>query len=317
MKRSFKSLTPPEILALAVSLEEEDGRIYQEMATHIRKTSPRFARIVEDLRKEEDTHRKKLIRMYHKQYGEYLPPVRREDVSGFLDRAPFRLKKDWKHEEIVENIALFELETRNFYEKAAQSTNLTQVRKLFSDLAEAERKHESNVHLKTDIPQDPESDERRTRRQLFVLQVIQPGLVGLVDGSVSTLAPLFAAAFATHNTWQTFLIGVAAAIGAAISMGFAEGLSDDGSLTGRGKPLIRAVVTGVMTFLGGILHTLPFLLKDFHFALILSFAVVGLELFAIAFIRKRYMSTPLLRSIVQVIIGGVLVFLTGVIVGNG
>jgi VIT1/CCC1 family predicted Fe2+/Mn2+ transporter len=154
------------------------------------------------------------------------------------------------------------------------------------------------------------------KRKIFVLQIVQPGLAGLMDGSVSTLAPVFAAAFATHNSRTAFLVGMAASLGAGISMGFAEALSDDGVLSGRGRPWMRGGVCGLMTTLGGIGHTLPFLLADFFIALWVAVAVVAIELGAIAWIRKRYMDTPLLQAIFQVVLGGVLVFIAGILIGN-
>jgi rubrerythrin len=315
VKRSFKSLSALELLALAISLEEEDSRLLGQMGVFVRKKSPSFAKKIEKLRKEEDSHRKRLTTLYRKQYGEHIPLIRPAEISGFVERIDYRKLEEMTPDKIMEVIALMELETQRFYEKAATTTQHTAIRKLFSDLAEEEREHESSAHSGKD--ELAESGTDRTKRQLFILQVIQPSLVGLMDGSISTLAPLFAAAYATKNTWETFLIGVAAALGAAISMGFAEGLSDDGSLTGRGKPLIRGAVTGGMTFLGGILHTLPFLLADFKLATMLSFGVVVVELISIAWIRNRYMETPIFRSIVQVIIGGLLVFLAGYFIGHG
>ena len=158
--------------------------------------------------------------------------------------------------------------------------------------------------------------EDETARRMFVLQYVQPGLAGLMDGSVSTLAPLFAAAFATHNTWETFLVGMAASVGAGISMGFAEALSDDGSLTGRGAPLIRGAVCGVMTAIGGVGHTLPFLIPDFYVATVAAILVVAVELAAISWIRTRFMDTPFLQAAFQVVVGGVLVFIAGILIGS-
>ena len=151
---------------------------------------------------------------------------------------------------------------------------------------------------------------------MFLLQYVQPGLAGLMDGSVSTLAPLFAAAFATHSTWETFLVGLAASVGAGISMGFAEALSDDGSLTGRGAPLVRGAVCGVMTAIGGLGHTLPYLIPDFWTATALSTVIVFIELWAISWIRFKFMDTPFLRAAFQVAVGGFLVFLTGILIGS-
>lgn len=316
---NFSSLSAPQVLALAISLEEQDGRIYQDYARRIRKENGALADALEQLRHEEDNHRKRLTEHFRARYGEEIPLVRREDVSGFVDRPSPAAQGEVSSENIARTVALMELETQRFYERAAERTTDAELRELFGDLAEVERHHESSAEkaLTGEV-----HDGTRTRRQLFVLQVVQPGLTGLMDGSVSTLAPLFAAALATHKagspdaTWQTFLIGTAASVGAGISMAFAEGLSDNGSLTGRGKPLARGVITGLMTFVGGIGHALPFLIPHFWFALWLAVAVVVVELVAISYIRNHYMDTPFLRSVFQVVVGGVLVFLAGILIGN-
>ena len=319
MKRNFSSLSAQEVLALAISLEEEDGRIYQDYSRMVRREDPAFADALAQMRQEEDGHRRQLTEHYRERYGDEIPLIRREDVSGFVDRPAPAARGRIVPAEIAKAAALMELETQHVYERAAQSTTDGALRQLFSDLAEVERRHEADAE-KAIVGTQP--DGHRTRRQLFVLQVIQPGLVGLMDGSVSTLAPLFAAAFATHKagspdaTWQTFLIGTAASVGAGISMGFAEGLSDDGSLTGRGKPLARGLVTGFMTFVGGIFHALPYLIPSFWVATWLAIGVVAIELVTISYVRNRFMDTPFLRSVFQVVVGGILVFIAGILIGN-
>jgi erythrin-vacuolar iron transport family protein len=319
MKRRFRDLTASEVLALAVSLEEEDARIFQEFARVIRPNYPKAAEALDRMRMEEDGHRHRLIDLYRRKYGEEIPLVRRRDVRGFVWRDPFSSFREWDVARIRKHVALMELETQRFYTRAAQLTTDAELRQLLGDLAEAERVHEETASLfdPAHQPRSERQEEARVARQLFVLQVIQPGLVGLMDGSVSTLAPLFAAAFATKNTWSTFLVGVAASVGAGISMGFAEALSDDGSLTGRGHPFLRGVVCAVMTLLGGIGHALPFLIRDFTTATVIATAVVLVELFAIAWIRKRYMESPFATSLVQVVVGGLLVFLAGILIGSG
>ena len=213
---------------------------------------------------------------------------------------------------------IMELETRRFYERAIQRVTDASVRKLLGDLAEAERRHSATAaaleekHLTPEVREEEEAGSRR----LFLLQIVQPGLAGLMDGSVSTLAPLFAAAFATKNSWDAFLVGLAASVGAGISMGFAEALSDDGSLTGRGRPWIRGVVCGLMTTAGGIGHTLPYLISNFRIATAIAVGVVSAELAAISYIRHRYMDTPFLTAAFQVVVGGVLVFLAGILIGS-
>jgi VIT1/CCC1 family predicted Fe2+/Mn2+ transporter len=160
------------------------------------------------------------------------------------------------------------------------------------------------------------SEEDATAHRKFLLTYVQPGLAGLMDGSVSTLAPIFAAAFATQNTWETFLVGLAASIGAGISMGLTEALSDDGALTGRGSPLARGLSCGIMTTLGGLGHALPYLIPDFWTATFIAIVVVLLELWAIAWIRWKFMETPFWRAAIQIVLGGALVFAAGILIGN-
>jgi rubrerythrin len=276
------------------------------------------------MRKEEDGHRHRLVELFRRRYGEDIPLLRREDIKGFVRRDPLHSLQPWSVQRVRRQVALMELETQRFYSRAAAGTSDAEMRQLLGDLAEAERKHEmASAALEPDRqPENEKEEEARVARQLFVLQVIQPGLVGLMDGSVSTLAPLFAAAFATthmpagRGTWATFLVGLAASVGAAISMGFAEALSDDGSMTGRGRPLLRGLVCAVMTFCGGIFHALPFLIPHFGLATGIATGVVAVELLAIAWVRRRYMESPFLTSVFQVVVGGVLVFLAGILIGS-
>src|SRR5207248_11191912 len=262
--RSFKSLSEREILALAISLEEEDARIYDDFAEGLQADYPATAQALRQMRAEEDGHRHRLIDLHRRQFGEHIPLIRRQDVKGFVQRRPIWLVRPLGLSAVRKQIAEMELETKRFYAKAAEHATDAGVRQLLGDLAEEERKHQALAEeLETERrASGAEDDEAATQRRLFVLQVIQPGLAGLMDGSVSTLAPLFAAAFATRSSHQTFVVGLAASIGAGISMGFAEALSDDGSLTGRGRPLDRGLVCGLMTTLGGLGHTLPYLIPD-------------------------------------------------------
>ena len=231
-----------------------------------------------------------LLEIYERRFGKHLPPIRRENVKGFLRRRPVWLTRNLSLDTIRKEAETMEFEAERFYIKAAERAEDVDVRRLLGDLAEAERGHESHAARLTDkiLSPDVRAEEDKTRRRMFVLQYVQPGLAGLMDGSVSTLAPLFAAAFATHQNWQTFLVGLAASIGAGISMGFAEALSDDGSLTGRGSPWLRGVASGVMTALGGLGHTLPYLVPDswanaFWIATAIAGVVVFFELWAIAY----------------------------------
>src|SRR6267142_3555563 len=270
--RSFESLNEREILALAISLEEEDARVYDDFADGLQENYPEQAKKFAAMRRDEDSHRHRLLNLYRERFGEHIPLIRRGDVRGFVSRRPVWLVRPLGLRAVQKEAEVMEFETMRFYEVAARRTTDVGIRQLLGDLTEEERHH---AHTAEQIAQTKLSEEESARqKRLFVLQVIQPGLAGLMDGSVSTLAPLFAAAFATHNSWQTFLVGLAASIGAGISMGFAEALSDDGSLTGRGHPWARGTGCGVMTAIGGLGHTLPYLIPNFWTATIVSFAVV-------------------------------------------
>jgi erythrin-vacuolar iron transport family protein len=316
MAKKFRELSEREILALAVFLEEEDGRIYGDFADGLRQTYPDTAKIFDQMREEESGHRASLIEIFRSRFGEHIPLIRREDVKGFLQRRPLWLARPLRIQDVRKQVEVMELETRRFYERAIHHVTDAGVRKLLGDLAEAERRHYATAGaLQETIAPAVGTKEEDAQRRLFVLQIVQPGLAGLMDGSVSTLAPVFAAAFATKSSWDAFLVGLAASVGAGISMAFAEALSDDGSLTGRGRPVLRGSVTGLMTAAGGIGHTLPFLISDFTVAMTFAVAVVAVELAAISYIRHRYMDTPLLSAAFQVVLGGVLVFLTGILIG--
>jgi rubrerythrin len=318
MKRRFKDLSAAEVLALAVSLEEEDGRLLGEFARILRPNYPKAAGDLDAMRKEEDSHRHRLVELFRKKFGPEIPLLRRQDVSGFVRRNPLQSVRPWDVQRVRRQVALMELETQRFYSRAAALSTDADTRQLLGDLAEAERRHEV-LASQFDPANQPENEKRaeaETARQLFVLQVIQPGLVGLMDGSVSTLAPLFAAAFATRSSWPTFLVGLAASVGAGISMGFAEALSDDGSLTGRGHPYLRGVICGLMTLVGGIFHALPYLIPHFWTATVAAMMIVAVELFVIAWIRNRYMESPFATSVLQVVVGGSLVFAAGILIGS-
>lgn len=312
--RSFDSLSEREVLALAISLEEEDARIYADFAEGLQTDYPAAATRLREMRGEEDGHRHRLLEMYRQKFGEHIPLVRRQDIKGFVSRKPVWLVRPLGLKAVQKQVELMEVETRQFYEATLKRTTDTGIRQLLGDLIEEERKHQELAE--TFATAEPTREETDARKRLFVLQVIQPGLAGLMDGSVSTLAPLFAAAFATQNSWATFLIGLAAAVGAGISMAFAEGLSDDGSLTGRGHPMIRGTVCGLMTAAGGLGHTMPYLIPSIHVATTVAVIVVLIELGVIAWVRHRYMDTPWVSAVFQVVLGGVLVFLAGVLIGS-
>jgi rubrerythrin len=318
MARNFKDLSEREILALAIGLEEEDGRIYGDFVDGLRESYPATAQMFEEMQEEESGHRRSLIETYRQRFGEHIPLIRRQDVKGFIDRRPVWLTRPLGIDAVRKQAEIMELETRRFYERALERVTDASTRKLLGDLAEAERKHSALAESLATKHLTPETraQEEAAQRRLFMLQIVQPGLAGLMDGSVSTLAPLFAAAFATHKSWDAFLVGLAASVGAGISMGFAEALSDDGSLTGRGRPWVRGIICGLMTTAGGIGHTLPFLISNFRIATTVAVAIVTAELAAISFVRHRYMDTPFLAAAFQVVVGGALVFLAGILIGS-
>jgi rubrerythrin len=312
--RSFDSLSEREILALAAALEEEDARIYDNFADGLEKEYPDQAAKFREFRQQEEGHRRRLLEQYHAQFGDHVPLLRREDVRGFLKRPPVWLERPLRLKTVRKQAAMMEAETQRFYEVSATRATDPAIRRLLRDLADEEGHHYEFAESIGRSPLSPE--EAKRERQRFALQVVQPGLAGLMDGSISTLAPLFAAAFATHKSWDTFVIGLAASVGAGISMGFAEALSDDGRLTGRGHPFARGVICGSLTTAGGLGHTLPFLISDWQYALEVALAVVAVELGIIAWVRHRYMDTPWSSAVLQVVLGGLLVFGVGVLIGK-
>lgn len=316
--RSFESLDERELLALAISQEEDDERIYGDFAEALRADYPQTAELFAAMREEESGHRRRLIEVFRVRFGDHIPLVRREYVRGFIRRRPVWLARPLGIEAIRRQAEVMEIETRAFYRRAAARSSDAAVRQLLGDLANEETKHVHQAEsLRAEkLTETATQQEDAAKRRMFVLQVVQPGLAGLMDGSVSTLAPLFAAAFATHDPWKTFLVGLAASIGAGISMGFAEALSDDGALTGRGHPFMRGVVCGAMTTAGGIGHTLPYLIPSFWTATVIAIAVVVIELGVISWIRHRYMDSPWVSATLQVMLGGALVFAAGILIGN-
>jgi erythrin-vacuolar iron transport family protein len=321
--KKLSELSEREILAVAISAEEEDARIYMTFAEDLDERYPASAKVFREMAGEENEHRRLLLDLYQSRFGQHLPPIRREDIKGFLRRRPIWLTRNLAIDTIRKQAETMEYEAHRYYARAAEQATDVGIRKLLGDLAAAERKHESLAAKLTGkiLTPDIKKEEDETARRMFVLQYVQPGLAGLMDGSVSTLAPLFAAAFATHSNGQTFLVGLAASIGAGISMGFAEALSDDGSLTGRGSPLLRGGICGLMTTVGGLGHTMPYLVPDswpnaFWIATGIAGLVVLVELWAIAFIRSRYMDTPFLQAVFQIVIGGLIVLGAGIAIGG-
>ncbi|EPX82979.1 iron exporter MbfA [Salipiger mucosus] len=318
-RRHFRDLSEQEVLALAISSEEDDARIYRSYAEMLRADYPDSARVFDAMAEEEDGHRQALIELHRARFGEVIPLVRREHVAGFYARRPVWLVKNLPLERIREQAEGMEADAERFYLEAAKRSTDAATRKLLGDLAAAEAGHQDTAeHLeRAHLGEEARADEDRLAHRKFVLTWVQPGLAGLMDGSVSTLAPIFATAFATQDTWTTFLVGLAASVGAGISMGFTEAASDDGELSGRGSPMKRGIASGVMTTVGGLGHALPYLIPHFWTATILAWIIVFIELWAIAWIQNRYMETPFFRATLQVVLGGALVLAAGVLIGSG
>ena len=316
-RRDFDSLSEQEILALAISSEEDDARIYLAYAEGLREDFPDSAKIFEDMAEEEFGHRDRLIELHKKRFGDTIPLIRREHVKGYYERKPDWLVRPLGIEKVRGVAAAMEGQAHRFYLRAAQRIQNADTRKLLGELAIAESSHQATAHEleAKHTPQEVQELEEAAEHKQFVLTYVQPGLAGLMDGSVSTLAPIFAVAFATHDTWTTFLVGLAASVGAGISMGFTEVASDDGVISGRGSPIKRGLATGIMTTIGGLGHALPYLIPHFWTATTIAFIVVILELIAITWIQNRYMETPWGKAIFQVVLGGALVFAAGMIIG--
>ena len=315
--RNFDDLSEREMLALAISNEEEDSRIYADFAEGLVEEYPASAEVFTEMAAEENGHRRQLIDLFVSKFGQHIPLIRRQDIHGYIPQRPIWQLRPLNLEAVRAYAHDMEKAAARFYRQAITRATDASIRKLLGDLAEVEDKHDNRVavlerELLTDNVRHTEDEHQRRR---FILQIIQPGLVGLMDGSVSTLAPVFAAAFSTHNPWSAFVVGLAASVGAGISMGFAEALADDGKLSGRGAPLLRGAVCGLMTMAGGIGHTLPFLIPNFTTATAIAIGVVVLELMAISWVQWRFMETPPLSAAAKVMIGGALVFAAGVLIG--
>ena len=318
-RRRFADLSEAEVLALAISNEEDDARIYDGYAAFLREDHPASAEIFHEMAREEDTHRARLIEQFRTRFGDTIPLIRREHIAGAMQRSPLRITDATSLDTIRAEARLMEQSAERFYRAAAKRSQDTATRALLGDLAEIEAGHDRTAARLEDkhLTDDTREDEDATRKRKFLLTYVQPGLAGLMDGSVSTLAPIFATAFATGDTWTTFLVGLAASVGAGISMGFTEAASDDGELSGRGSPIKRGLASGIMTTVGGLGHALPYLIPDFWTATITAFVVVFVELWAIAWIQNRFMDTPFWRATLQVVVGGALVFAAGALIGSG
>jgi erythrin-vacuolar iron transport family protein len=316
--KKLAELTEQEVLALAISSEEEDSRIYMTFALRVRADYPATAQMFEEMAAEEQEHKNMLLDLYSRRFGTQMPYITRQDVRGFLRRSPMWLMKDLRIEKVRRQAELMELEAGQFYAKAAEHARDVEVRKLLGDLALIEKGHQARAIdiEEKNVPDSIKDEEKETSRRILLLQIVQPGLSGLIDGSISTLAPIFAAAFATQSTHEAFLVGLAASVGGGISMGLTEAMSDDGEITGRGSPWIRGLACGGMTTIGGLGHTLPYLIHDFWTATSIAGFIAVLELLAISWIRWKYMDTPFPSAMVQIIFGGSLVLAAGILIGG-
>jgi len=316
--KSFRDLHENEVLALAISSEEEDAQIYTNFANRLRDEFPATAKMFDGMVAEEQQHKNRLLELYRKKFGDHMPYITRQDVRGFLKRRPIWLMEKLRVDAVRRQAANMEVEAYNFYSRAAGLSQDVDVRKLLGDLALEESGHASRAEQieQKALPKGIKETEDAMARRLFLLQIVQPGLAGLIDGSVSTMAPIFAAAFATHKPMDAFLVGIAASIGSGISMGITEAMSDDGALSGRGQPWVRGTACGLMTTAGGLGHTLPYLIPDFWIATGVAGFVVVIELWAICWIRWKFMETSFTSALVQVVLGGALVLLTGILIGS-
>lgn len=316
--KRFSALTENEILALAISAEREDAKIYRSFAQKIEKDYPDTSKVLEAMAQEEKRHEQRLCDMYRRKFGSERVYITRQDVRGFMKRRPIWLLEQLRIEAVRRQVAEMEIESAHFYQHAAAHTQEPEIKALLEHLALAEQAHEERAETlaKNHLTHEHRAREDATARRLLLLQIVQPGLSGLIDGSVSTMAPIFAAAFATHNPMSTFLVGMAASVGSGISMGITEGMSDDGAISGRGQPWVRGLACGLMTTLGGLGHTLPYLIPDFWLATFIAAILVVCELLAISWIRWRYMDTPFHSALVQVVLGGIAVLLAGILIGS-
>ena len=318
-RKRFRDLSEQEIIALAISSEEDDARIYRGYAETLRQDFPSTASIFDGMAVEEDSHRAQLIALHEARFGTTIPLIRREHVAGYYARRPVWLVENLSLDRIREEAVNMEKDAERFYTTAAARSTDAQTRKLLGDLAAAEAGHQSTADnlAHKHLTEEGVDEENATARRQFILTWVQPGLAGLMDGSVSTLAPIFATAFATQDTWTTFLVGIAASVGAGISMGFTEAASDDGELSGRGSPVKRGFASGIMTTVGGLGHALPYLIADFWTATTIAVIIVFIELWAIAWIQNKFMETPFFKAVFQVVLGGALVLGAGVLIGSG
>lgn len=318
-KKHFQDLNDDEILSLSIDILEEDIRLYDDYSSHFLINYPETSKMFKKMSILKNKNRQQLIKLHKKKFGETLNITHKNEIYNFFKRKPkwFVIKNSI--EKVRNEIIEMEANSSQFYNSFAKKSNNIETRNLLIDLAMMSREQKDNaklILLNTQKLHSAKEEVTKDKKQ-FILTWVQPGLAGLMDGSVSTLAPIFATAFATKDSHTTLLVGLAASIGAGISMGFTEAVHDDGVISGRGSPIKRGFASGIMTTIGGLGHALPYLISDFYVATVIAMFFVLVELWAIAWIQAKYMKIKFTKAVFQVVFGGSLVLAAGILIGGG
>ena len=319
IKKKFQDLNDNEILSLAIDSLEEDIKLYDEYSSHFLINYPETSKMFKQMSILKNKNRKKLVELHKKKFGETLNITNQKEIANYFKRKPEWLVIKNSIEKVRNEIIEMETLSAKFYNSFAKKSQNIEIRNLLIDLALMSREQKDNaklILLNAQKSRSAKEEVTRDKRQ-FILTWVQPGLAGLMDGSVSTLAPIFATAFATKDSHTTLLVGLAASIGAGISMGFTEAVHDDGVISGRGSPIKRGFASGIMTTIGGLGHALPYLISDFYVATVIAMFFVLVELWAIAWIQAKYMEIKFTKAVFQVVFGGSLVLAAGILIGGG
>ena len=318
-KKKFQDLNDNEILSLAIDSLEEDIKLYDEYSSHFLINYPVTSKMFKQMSILKNKNRKKLVELHKKKFGETLNITNQKEIANYFKRKPEWLVIKNSIEKVRNEIIEMETLSAQFYNSFAKKSQNIEIRNLLIDLALMSREQKDNaklILLNAQKSRSAQEEVTKDKRQ-FILTWVQPGLAGLMDGSVSTLAPIFATAFATKDSHTTLLVGLAASIGAGISMGFTEAVHDDGVISGRGSPIKRGFASGIMTTIGGLGHALPYLISDFYVATVIAMFFVLVELWAIAWIQAKYMEIKFTKAVFQVVFGGSLVLAAGILIGGG
>lgn len=319
IKKKFQDLNDNEILSLAIDNLEEDIKLYDEYSSHFLINYPVTSKMFKQMSILKNKNRKKLVELHKKKFGETLSITDQKEIANYFKRKPEWLVIKNSIEKVRNEIVEMETLSAQFYNSFAKKSQNIEIRNLLIDLAIMSREQKDNaklILLNAQKSRSAKEEVTKDKRQ-FILTWVQPGLAGLMDGSVSTLAPIFATAFATKDSHTTLLVGLAASIGAGISMGFTEAVHDDGVISGRGSPIKRGFASGIMTTIGGLGHALPYLISDFYVATVIAMFFVLVELWAIAWIQAKYMEIKFTKAVFQVVFGGSLVLAAGILIGGG